>query len=94
MWELRYDPRVRKQLERIKDKRVIKRLEESALRLKDHPYLGKGLEGYPDLRSYRVGTPGGEYRIIYCLMEADHVIFIILIASREEVYHLLKRRFS
>ena len=93
-WELRYDPRVRKRLERIRDKEVIKRIEESARRLRERPYLGKKLEGYPGLRSYRVGTPGGEYRIIYRLLKEERVVFVILIGSREEVYELLGRKFG
>ncbi len=39
----------------------------------------------------RIGTPGGEYRAIYQLIPEDHVILIVLIASREGVYKILGR---
>ncbi|MBI1741698.1 type II toxin-antitoxin system RelE/ParE family toxin [Candidatus Acetothermia bacterium] len=69
-WELRYDPRVRSALEKLRDRAVLRRLEKAALRLKDRPERGKRLKGYENrgLRSYRVGTPGGEYRILYQLI--------------------------
>lgn len=91
-WELKYDPRVRKRLGRIKNKRIIRRIEESALRLKERPYLGESLEGYANVRSYRIGTPGGGYRIIYRPIKKDQVVFVILVGPREEVYDLLRRK--
>ena len=91
-WELKYDPRVRKRLKRIRDKEIVRRIEGSALRLKERPYLGEPLKGYPNIRSYQIGTPGGEYRIIYQPIEEDRVVFILLNGSREEVYELLKRK--
>lgn len=93
LWELRYDPRVRKRLEKIRNKEIVRRIEESALRLKERPYLGESLERYTNTRSYRIGTAGGEYRIIYRLIKKDRVVFVILVGSREEVYDLLKRKF-
>lgn len=51
MWTLHYDPRVRKQLQKIKNKDVIRRIKESAERLQDAPYSGKPLKGYRGLRS-------------------------------------------
>ena len=90
-WELKYDPRVRKQLERIRDTAVIGRIEEAARGLKNRPYSGKPLRGYPGVWSKRVASSGGEYRIIYIPVKTDRVIFIVLVASREEVYKLLKR---
>jgi mRNA interferase RelE/StbE len=93
-WELRYDPRVRTYLEKLRSRAVVRRIEESAQRLQDHPELGKPLRRYEGigLRSYRLGTPGGEYRILYQLRKSERVVFVILIGSREEVYKLLERR--
>jgi len=83
---------VRKRLKKIRNKGIVHRIEESALRLKERPYLGESLEGYTNTRSYRIGTPGGEYRIVYRPIEKDRVVFVILIGPREEVYNLLKRK--
>ncbi|MGQ9602123.1 MAG: type II toxin-antitoxin system RelE family toxin [Candidatus Bipolaricaulia bacterium] len=93
-WELKYDPRVRKRLEKIRSREIVRRIEESALRLKERPYLGEPLKEYPGIRSYRIGTPGGEYRIIYRPIARDRMVFVILVGSREEVYDLLKHRSS
>jgi len=91
MWALLYDPRVRRQLLKIKNKDVIRRIKESAERLQTAPYSGKPLQGYRGLRSKRIGTPGGEYRLIYLPIEEKRELLIILIGTREEVYELLKR---
>jgi len=84
---------VRKRLEKIRNKEIVRRIEKSALRLKERPYLGESLEGYANIRSYRIGTPGGEYRIIYRLIKKDRVVFVVLVGPREEVYDLLRRKF-
>ncbi len=91
MWTLVYDPRVRKQLQKIKNKAVIRRIKESAERLQSAPYSGKPLQGHHGLRSKRIGTPHGEYRLIYLPIKDEQTIFIILIGTREEIYALLKR---
>lgn len=91
-WTLVYDPRVRKRLEKIRDRAVICRLEEATARLALYPRSGKSLEHYPKVRSERVGTSGGEYRILYQLDEEQREVFVILIAPRDEVYELLERR--
>jgi mRNA-degrading endonuclease RelE of RelBE toxin-antitoxin system len=91
-WTLVYDPRVRKHLEKIRDRAVIHRLEQATARLARFPRSGKSLEHYPGVRSERVGTSGGEYRILYRLFEEQREVFVLLIASRDEVYELLERR--
>lgn len=91
-WTLCYDPRVRKCLEKIRDKAVIRRIKQAAAHLALAPYSGKELEGHPRVRSERVGTPGGEYRVLYQLLEEEREVFIVLVGSREEVYGLLERK--
>jgi|Deesub1362A_J573_1020465.scaffolds.fasta_scaffold01854_9 mRNA-degrading endonuclease RelE of RelBE toxin-antitoxin system len=90
-WTLRYDPRVRKELERIRDKEIIRRLKDAAEALQDNPFSGKPLRGYPGVWSKRVGTKGGEWRIIYLPLKDERVVLIVLMAPREEVYELLRR---
>lgn len=91
MWTLRYDPRVRKQLQKIKNKAVIRRIKESAERLRIKPYSGKPLQGYKNVRSKRIGTPNGEYRLIYLPIKGKQEVLIILVGTREQVYEVLKR---
>ena len=91
-WELRYDPDVRKYLKSL-DNHILRRVEKSAKRLKKSPRLGKQLKGFPSTtRSYRFGTSGGEFRIIYELIEEDKVVFIFLISPRDDIYDKLGRR--
>ena len=90
-WELRYDSRVRRRLQQIRNRAVVQRLEQAARRLRERPRLGKPLRRHPKLRSYRVGTPEGEYRIIYTLISQDRIVLVVLIAPRDEVYELLER---
>jgi len=92
MWTLRYDPRVRKQLGRIRNKNVIRRIKQSAESLRDNPHSGKLLRGYSGVRSKRIGTPEGEYRLIYRLLEKGQEAFVILIGPREEIYEILRRQ--
>lgn len=91
-WTLRYDPRVRKQLEKVRDKAVIRRIEQAAAHLAIAPHAGKELVGHPGVHSERVGTPSGEYRILYQLLEEKREVFVLLVGSRGEVYGLLERR--
>jgi mRNA-degrading endonuclease RelE of RelBE toxin-antitoxin system len=92
MWTLRYDPRVKKQLEKIRNKALIRRIKESAETLQENPFAGKPLRDYPGVRSKRSGTPEGEYRLIYVPIEDKQEVFIILVGSRNEVYGLLERK--
>ncbi|MFP3952981.1 MAG: type II toxin-antitoxin system RelE family toxin [Candidatus Acetothermia bacterium] len=93
-WKLRYDPEVKKYLKGL-DRHILTRIEKSAKRLKESPRLGKQLKSFPSTtRSYRFGTPGGEYRIIYELIEGAEVVFIFLIGPRDDIYDGLKRRMN
>lgn len=91
-WKLKYDPDVKDYLEGL-DEHILSRIEKSAKRLKKSPRLGKQLKGFPSTtKSYRFGTTGGEYRIIYELIEEDKVVFIFLVGPRDDVYDDLRRR--
>ena len=56
------------------------------------PRSGKALRGYPGVRSKRIGTPEGEHRLIYRLLEKEQEVFIILVGPREEIYEILRRK--
>ena len=92
MWTLRYDPRVRRQLEKIRNKALIRRIKESAKTLRETPFAGKPLRGSPGVRSKRIGTPEGEYRLIYLPIEDKQEVFIILVGPRDSIYDLLERK--
>ena len=90
-WTLRYDPRVRKRLEKVRDREIIRRLKGAAEALQNNPFSGKPLRGHQGVWSKRVGPKGGEWRIIYLPLKNEHVVLIVLAAPREEVYELLRR---
>ncbi len=91
-WKLRYDPRVRKQLQKLRNKAVVRKLQQATKKLEERPYSSKSLGGYSGIFSKRVGTPDGEYRIVYCPIKQDRVIFVLLIGPREQVYDVLKQK--
>lgn len=91
-WNVKYDQGVKEYLKGL-DEHILRRIEKSAKRLKKSPRLGKQLKGFPSTtRSYRFGTPGGEFRIIYELIEEDKVVFIFLIGPRDDIYDDLRRQ--
>jgi len=92
MWKLVYDPRVRKKLQKIRNTAVIRRIKEASESFQERPYAGKLLHGYPGVRNKRIGTPDGEYRLIYQLVEEKQEVFIILVENRKDVYDLLERK--
>ena len=91
LWDVRLAPRVRRDLERIRDKTVLRRLRAAVEGLALIPYKGKGLTAHPGVRSLRVATSGGEFRVLYILHEADHCVLVAMIGPRKDVYDLLKR---
>ncbi|MFQ6111792.1 MAG: type II toxin-antitoxin system RelE/ParE family toxin [Nitrospinota bacterium] len=90
-WDVQLNKDIPKRLARH-GRRVNRRLKEALERLKLDPHHGKSLKGYENVYSLAVGTPSGEFRIIYRLRYEDHVILVDLIEPRQEVYKLLKRR--
>jgi mRNA interferase RelE/StbE len=90
-WTIHIAPRVCKQLEHTGDWAVVGRPKDAVEHLALAPYLGKPLTGHAGVRSLRVGTPGGEYRVIYTVRETDDAVLVSLIGPRESVYALLAR---
>jgi len=90
-WDVQLNKGIPKRLARH-GKGVNRRLKEALERLKLDPYRGRPLKGYEGVYSLPVGTPSGEFRIIYRLRPEDRVILVDLIEPREEVYKLLKRK--
>lgn len=91
-WDTRLNKNCRKRLSKL-GKGVNRRVKSALEKLEESPEkLGKPLSGYKGFYSYRTGTPGGEYRIIYRLKKEKGLILVDLIAPREEVYEILERK--
>jgi mRNA-degrading endonuclease RelE of RelBE toxin-antitoxin system len=88
--DVRLAPRVRRDLERIRDKAVLRRLRAAVEGLAVAPYKG-GLTAHQGVRSLRVATSGGEFRVLYILHEADRCVLVAMIGPRKDGYDLLKR---
>lgn len=92
--ELRFDPRVRKQFKQI-DKHILRRIKDSADRLKERPRLGKLLSGTSNpTRSLQCSTPGGEFRVVYVLKKEDQIVYIFHLEKREGDYKDLHRKYD
>jgi mRNA-degrading endonuclease RelE of RelBE toxin-antitoxin system len=90
LWDVQLNKEIRKRLARH-GKEVNRRLQKALERLRTDPQRGKPLKCYRGVFSYRVGTPSGEFRVIYRLKRKEHVILVDLIEPREEVYKILGR---
>lgn len=90
-WDIQLNRNIRKRLERH-GKAVNRRLKEALEKLRENPRRGEPLKTYRGVYSLGVGTPSGEFRIIYRLRHEDRVILVDLIEPREVVYKLLERR--
>jgi mRNA-degrading endonuclease RelE of RelBE toxin-antitoxin system len=92
-WTIEYSPHVVNQFNSLGDsivRPVLKRTD----RLKENPRLGKPLKGKAsgyNLRSLRIGTAQGEFRLIYQLWQDDQEILVVFIGSREDIYDRLER---
>lgn len=90
-WDVQLNRNIPRRLERH-GKAVNRRLKEALEKLKDDPFRGKPLKRYKGVYSLGVGTPAGEFRILYRLRPEDRVILVDLIEPREGVYKLLARK--
>ncbi len=90
-WDIQLNRNIRKRLERH-GKAVNRRLKEALEKLRENPQWGSPLKAHKGVYSLGVGTPSGEFRIIYRLHYEDRVILVDLIEPREVVYKLLERR--
>ena len=94
-WELEYASRVKKQLKNIDNKDTIRRIRDSVGRLEDNPRSAPLLSGTSKpTRSLRFGTPDGEYRAVYLLVEEDKTVYIFHLEKRESDYEDLHRKYD
>lgn len=63
--------------------------------LSHHPDSGESLTGdFSGCFSHHVRYQGTHYRIAYEYLPDDHLVRVIMIGTRENFYHKLKRRLS
>lgn len=92
-WSIEYGPYVRDQFENYDDS-IVRSVLRKIGKLAQNPDRGKRLSGKASeyrLRSLRVATGQGEYRVIYQLFRDDKDILVVFFGSREEVYNRLDR---
>ncbi len=70
---------------------VLERVYTALDRLVQNPQLGKQLQAnLKPARSYRFGTPQGEFRICYLIHDGQ--IVVLAIGPRKEIYQSLAKR--
>ena len=70
---------------------VVKKVKTALNRIQQNPTLGKILTGkLKPVRSYRFGTPQGEFRVCYLL--EDEFILVLIVGHRKDVYKNLAKR--
>jgi mRNA interferase RelE/StbE len=82
-WRVLIDQRARKHLARLDpviQRRIAKAID--ALSTDPEPADCKSLRGMPDVLRIRVG----DYRILYQLTRADHVVEVVDIDHRNDIY--------
>jgi len=83
MLTVEFSTRARGQFEKIREGRVQDRVASALEELAESPLSGKPLQGpWSGCRSYRIG----DYRIVYQVFPQRHVLGILRIDHRREVY--------
>ncbi len=83
-WTLEYAPAAVRFLERLRDAKLLKRLQKTleGLQSEPHPSGSIKLSGEDDLHRIRVG----DYRILYALRETQLLVLVVDIGHRREIY--------
>ena len=95
MTELRYHPRVKRDLKQLESGLYSKLRDEYLPNLQKNPQTGKSLKGQlQDIRSYHFKFKNVQYRIAYLYSKANNTIAVLMIGKRENFYSVLSRRIS
>ncbi len=92
-YSLQYSSKSIKALDEITDIKVRTRIIAVIENLLEAPKQGKLLGGVArkkGIRSLRITTSHGEFRVLYRIIERE-IIIILFVATREEVYKILER---
>lgn len=95
MTEIRFHPRVKKDLKQIDTKLLSKIRDDYLTQIQENPNTGKPLKGaLHDIFSYHFKFKNVHYRIAYMYSPKDHIVTILMIGKRENFYTVLSRRIS
>jgi addiction module RelE/StbE family toxin len=89
----RYHPQVKKDIKRL-DKSVQKAIKNIHIEaILSNPYKYSQLKGnLSGIYSYHFKQINNEYRICYIVYEKERIVYILMIAKRENFYKLLEKR--
>lgn len=74
------------------DPQIAGKLLERIRVLREDPHRYPSLSGaFPGFRKIAVGTPGGQYRIVYTIDKKLKAVNVVFIGSRENFYKELQR---
>jgi len=74
MYQIRIEPKAKKELKKIKNKRDIKRIYQVFLEIRKNSFLGKKLKGeFKGLYSFRIWP----YRIVYKIYRQQILVIVI-----------------
>jgi len=90
-YRIEFEKRALQQLKKL-DPQIYRKVMEKIRDLKENPHKYPLLSGtLTSFRKIALGTPGGEYRIVYALDEKFKAVNIVFIGSRENFYKELQR---
>ena len=83
---VQYDPKALKELAKL-DKSAARRIVRAvdALTTAPRPTGARPLVGHPDLWRIRIG----DYRVIYTIRDAEHIVLVLRVAHRSGAYRNL-----
>lgn len=90
-YKIEFEKRAVQQLKKL-DPPICKRVMERIRTLIENPYRYSLLSGtLSGFRKIVVGTPGGEYRVVYTLDEELKAVNVVFVGPRENFYKELQR---
>lgn len=93
MYTLRFHSAVAKDIRKLSPPVVTQLREVHFARIKQNPTQAEALSyDLKGLWSYHFSYKGTQYRIVYEIYSADHVVLVIMIGPREGFYEALRRR--
>ena len=83
MYQIRVEPKAKKELKKIKSEKDIKRIYQAFLEIRKNPFLGKKLKGeFNGLYSLRIWP----YRIVYKIYRQQILVIVVRFSHRSRVY--------
>ena len=90
-YKIEFERRAIHQLKKL-DFQIRRKAMKRIRTLREDPYRYSFLSGvFSGFRKIIIGTPGGEYRVVYTLSKKLKVVNIVFVGSRENFYKELQR---